>query len=871
MSAVQADLGFFDAAFGSATGFAPMPWQRLLFERLIQARIPTSCHIPTGLGKTSVISIWLLAIARKHAALPRRLAYVVNRRTVVDQATREVERLRKAIIEKPELQNVAAALASLASRPTAQPLAISTLRGAFADNAEWRSDPARPAVVVGTVDMIGSRLLFSGYGRGFKTRPLDAGFLGQDTLLVHDEAHLEPAFQELIVAIEAEQRRCRDFRRLQVMELTATSRGGGRQFELTDADRKNAEVCKRIQARKRIAFHPTNTEKETATVVARQTLVHKDSESAILVFLRRLDHARDVAKKLREAKAAVQLLTGTLRGLERDALARTDPIFARFMPKPAVDPRSGTVFLVCTSAGEVGIDISADHMVCDLTPFDSMAQRLGRVNRFGTGDASIDIVYPAAFDPKDKLGVARERTLRLLRKLPNVDGSHDGSPDALSRLPAEEKLAAFTPSPAVRPATDILFDAWVLTSVRERVPGRPPVADWLHGIADWRPPETFVAWREEVEWLSHALVDRYPLDELLEDYPLKPHELLHDATTRVSKQLETIAARCPDLPAWVVGGDGEVRRFLLSKLVETNRQGEPFLDLANCTVVLPPSAGGLQDGMLSGEIAFDEAQRAPYDVADEWKDEQGEPRRRRIWDDAEPVSGMRLVRAIDVRPEAGEEAEEDQTPAPRYWRWFVRPRSADDVGSQTALQRQELGFHLQSAKDFAAAIADKLGLKHPESTAVALAAQWHDVGKRRAVWQYSIRNGDYPRQTLAKSGGKMWPLDLGGYRHEFGSLLDLAAMTEFVGLDAEVRELILHLVAAHHGRARPHFPPDEVFDHERPDTEALTIAAEVPRRFARLQRKYGRWGLAYLESIVRSADVMASEAVESTALREGSP
>src|SRR5207253_672575 len=117
------------------------------------------------------------------------------------------------------------------------PLAISTLRGQFADNRHWSADPSRPAVIVGTVDMIGSRLLFSGYGVGFKAKPLHAGFLGQDALLVHDEAHLEPAFQDLLIAIEKEQERCNDFRPLRVMELTATSRGGAEAFELTPEEK----------------------------------------------------------------------------------------------------------------------------------------------------------------------------------------------------------------------------------------------------------------------------------------------------------------------------------------------------------------------------------------------------------------------------------------------------------------------------------------------------------------------------------------------------------------------------------------------------------------------------------------------------------
>jgi len=68
----------------------------------------------------------------------------------------------------------------------------------------------------------------------------------------------------------------------------------------------------------------------------------------------------------------------------------------------------------------------------------------------------------------------------------------------------------------------------------------------------------------------------------------------------------------------------------------------------------------------------------------------------------------------------------------------------------------------------------------------------------------------------------------------------------------------LHVIAVHHGRGRPHFSADEAFDPEHPDMEALEIAQEVPRRYARLQRKYGRWGLAWLESLLRAADAEAS-------------
>ena len=109
---------------------------------------------------------------------------------MVNQATEEVKKIRDRLTDRARsavLVDLADRLANLAADPAAGPLAVSTLRGQFADNAEWRADPACPAVVVGTVNMIGSRLLFSGYGLGYRSRPLHAGFLGQDALIVHDE------------------------------------------------------------------------------------------------------------------------------------------------------------------------------------------------------------------------------------------------------------------------------------------------------------------------------------------------------------------------------------------------------------------------------------------------------------------------------------------------------------------------------------------------------------------------------------------------------------------------------------------------------------------------------------------------------------
>jgi CRISPR-associated endonuclease/helicase Cas3 len=91
-------------------------------------------------------------------------------------------------------------------------------------------------------------------------------------------------------------------------------------------------------------------------------------------------------------------------------------------------------------------------------------------------------------------------------------------------------------------------------------------------------------------------------------------------------------------------------------------------------------------------------------------------------------------------------------------------------------------------------------------------------------------------------------------------VLDAQADPAFNALTDEVKDLVLHLIAVHHGRARPHFSVDEAFDPERPLSDVEALAVETPRRFARLQRKYGRWGLAYLESLLRAADWAASAA-----------
>jgi CRISPR-associated endonuclease/helicase Cas3 len=560
-------------------------------------------------------------------------------------------------------------------------------------------------------------------------------------------------------------------------------------------------------------------------------------------------------------KHNVATLTGTMRGAERDGLVK-DPVFARFLPRPDEDVKlqEGTVFLVATSAGEVGIDLSADHLVSDLPPFDALAQRLGRVNRYGEGDAEVHVFcepltappsakadgdesgedYEDPGEQKDKHERARFFTKELLGELPlRGDDRRDASPAALRALPRGDRLAASTPCPVIPHVDALLFDRWSYTTITAPLPGRPPIDEWLHGKAEWEPPRTTVAWRREVAWLTSEHLEGDSLDDFLADYPLRARETLSERTDRVLSHLKKLAARDgnDEQKGWLVRHDDGARFVKLGSLVaEYDSKRNPTLDGA--TLVLAPEAGGLDQGLLDGAAAFDPT--VNYDIGPK----PGERLVHESEDAAEPPEGMRLVRAVKRTTE-----DDDKM---HWWHLYAVSQRADDEGSRTSRKELLLETHLRHTERWAARIAQRLDLPGPQRAALALAGRAHDLGKRRRVWQRSIQRFKEP--PLAK--GRMQPLKLGHYRHELGSLHD----GDFSSLgDEDSKDLAMHAVAAHHGRARPHFPAIESFDPELKDEAVTALAREVPLRFDRLQRRYGRWGLAWLESILRAADVLGSE------------
>ncbi len=153
------------AAFHAAVhrGFQPFPWQTRLLRSVVQERRwPAVLNLPTGSGKTSCIDIALFALALdasdpKERWCPRRIALVVDRRIVVDQAAARGRVLLDALCNPSAPQvvrDVAACLRSLGSDGT-EPLAICPLRGGIPKDDGSARTPDQPLVIASTVDQVG--------------------------------------------------------------------------------------------------------------------------------------------------------------------------------------------------------------------------------------------------------------------------------------------------------------------------------------------------------------------------------------------------------------------------------------------------------------------------------------------------------------------------------------------------------------------------------------------------------------------------------------------------------------------------------------------------------------------------------------------
>lgn len=956
------DAGFREA-FRALTGNEPLQWQwRLFRDHFANGSLCNDIDLPTGLGKTMVMAIWLIARASK-LDVPTRLIYVVDRRTVVDQATDIAEQFayllsphdpkedERVVKRHPKLverkQQHSELLDELRQNLGHDRLAISPLRGQLADNREWSRDPTRPAIVIGTVDLIGSALLFSGYRSSFKRRPLEAGLLGQDSLLVLDEAHLSKPFEKLLGSVDSFQSTrgagVAPVKPMRVIRMSATSstdpatrafRLEG-DFESRTGDFADDTIRARFNATKRLTVI-TSGEKElnkplaqAAIALARRPeLVGK----RIVVFVRKPDDAMKIAAAIRNHEASkskpgpyadsVEVLTGTMRGLERDQLVEKTVFKDRWLNgdlKPDDSANESPVFLISTSAGEVGFDLNADHMVCDATTVDSLIQRLGRVNRRGFGDAQVHLLVESP--KKDKVGkpkkfdgldLAIANTIDLLQGVSLNQCPVDVSPKNIAELKSDDwkdkYAAACSPEPGTVDLTDILLDAWSMTSITERMPGRPEVGPWLRGTDDEQ-AQTSVAWRAELELLSDDPSPEEALRAIFIKHPIRPHELLAVNTGHLLEFLKRIP-KLKDRPADLMSARVAIRLSRGKIVCRTAQQliDQPGILYADSTLILPAKFGGLDGaGLLDAEsiprIRSDsEAEASSLDVADHpdyGLREDAPPRlrvmMRRTEDGHWTPESLSGGTAIAERQQIAKDYPTSTAllNALRQTKRRIRlvlpiDRNVDDeiVRSLVLLsptsnfdksEDQLLTKHVGLVECEARRIADALGLaeSNPVRVALLFGARWHDEGKKADIWQRFVRRVE-DEDFKGKSSRTRDPKSLRGYRHEFGSLLRIQHPERCgttgceLPTDADARELALHLIATHHGAGRPHFG-SALYDPFS-DVECDANHLNCIRRFARLQRKYGWWHLAWLENLLRCADALASadqEAEDDPADTEG--
>lgn len=1001
-------------ALGLEPPQASFPWQQDLLRRFLRGEVVSALDIPTGLGKTAVMAVWLVARALG-ASLPRRLVYVVDRRAVVDQATEVAESLRAWVHRDRQFAD--------ALGLCARALPISTLRGQHVDNRAWLEDPSSPAIIVGTVDMVGSRLLFSGYGVSSKMRPYHAGLLGADTLVVLDEAHLVPAFEDLLRQVERgaesfgpKELSLRDLvPPFKLLSLSATGRRtDAATLTLSEIDRGNPIVSKRLTAKKTLSIvepanvskanaalengknadeaeeaHKKNKAPELAEVLAKQAWELTDQGSPhirCLVFCDARKDATAVAAKLRNLgnsastpEPTVELLIGGRRVKERAMVAAwlvEHGFIAREDGKRA-EPETST-FLVATSAGEVGVDMDADHMVCDLVAWERMVQRLGRVNRRGDGDAKVVVVInsePApsdsttkslekrqasnsakgqldeltkklnalqggakasvpkgqkkstnakaaeekrkqaerelkksisackkriqAFKDADAKVVARHDTAaakhRALRKLLTAVGEKGSlSPDALLRLRDRQDLAdalsdATTVEPLRPELTRPLVDAWSMTSLMEH-PGRPEVDPWLRGFRPNDLPQTTVVWRRHLPVRADGSFGAKAAKRFFEAAPPHMSEQLEIETHLVLEWLIERAAAiskatgeealldAQKVVAIALGRRGEPKGWrtlsqiaaLKGKGKNENKEAKKAREqsredleklLVGATLVVDARLGGLADGLLNEQA--DTTAEASDDGSTIWL--------------ARPDVADVSVTGFRIRVLGASEEDESAwrtTPGAGWVRRHLFVTSVVDgepsgvlvidgwVGDAAtederaeADRPQQLDEHQIWAEDCAKRIAQRLGIDKTPTDLLALAARLHDEGKRAARWQRSFK-APIEGRPYAKTKG---PIDfdlLDGYRHELGSLPCVEAHETFKTLSPDDQDFVLHLIAAHHGFARPVIGTRGCDD--APPSIVDERARAVGLRFARLSRRWGPWGLAWWEALLRAADQTAS-------------
>ena len=526
----------FAVFYRAINGRDPFPWQARLAAQIADTEEwPVEIGVPTGLGKTACldIAVWWLASQADRAparrTAPTRIWWVVNRRLLVDSTSEHAEAIRKALRD-PSTQGlvgqsaevvatVADRLRSLSTGPAADPLEVIRLRGGVPSRRP--TDPSRPAVVLTTLPMYGSRLLFRGYGSTRSMRPVDAALAGTDSLVLLDEAHLAPHLRKLLPALaectpgahailgEARSRPS-------IVPLTATGNAGkASRFDLDADDEAHPDVRQRLDAVKPMEVRILDAG-DVGQRLAEETLYllrEAPAPAACVVFANTPKSARAAFGRLRtlatDGSAEVLLLTGRSREreAERTRARILDPVHGMASTREAAAGRQRHLIVVATQTLEVGADIDAEYLVTEACGVRALTQRLGRLNRLGHhSHARAVYVHPPPPAPakKSKQTAANSNgwpvyglePASVLQRL--ADAQRDNATDDVNLSPRRVAEILGAPSDDPGRAPEVLHGLlweWIKTTTPPA--GEAPVEPYFSGITG---PEYSVSliWRAHV-------------------------------------------------------------------------------------------------------------------------------------------------------------------------------------------------------------------------------------------------------------------------------------------------------------------------------------------------------------------------------------
>jgi CRISPR-associated endonuclease/helicase Cas3 len=526
---------------------APFPWQRALVRRVERENCwPRTLDLPTGTGKTAVldIAIWMLAGRNPNGCFPRRIFFVVDRRMIVDEAAARARSIRDRLREARSgiLRQVADCLREVGG--SEEPLEVSVMRGGMPRERAWVSSPAQPAIILSTVDQLGSRLLFRGYGVTPEMAPIHAGLAATDSLIFLDEAHLSTPFLETLNAIQIysdDKWRTRAVASPLVVVSMSATLGQLAEFEFQETyeegDRPSAELRRRLQAHKSANLVEVRTEIEPSDQSAkrkwrraeperRAALAQRAADLSMValeeprvrvvgVVVNRVATAREIFSRLTASRDAFRhgadllLLTGRCRALDRDLLLAAH--WPRLKAGRARAETDSPLIVIATQCIETGANIDFDALVTEIASLDALRQRFGRLDRlgqFGAPRAQIlartDQVHRRA-SPDPIYCEAAKGTWKFLRDSLAKKGEEKSGDSVTAidfgvswlKLPTDKLLEkCLTPrksAPVLLPAH---LDLFCQTSPRPQPDPDPAI--FLHGPSAG-PADVSIVWRADLD------------------------------------------------------------------------------------------------------------------------------------------------------------------------------------------------------------------------------------------------------------------------------------------------------------------------------------------------------------------------------------